>query len=32
VDEKFVNDHLKIGIAALKQLLNKGLTVKHLRF
>jgi AMP nucleosidase len=32
VDEKFVNDHLKIGIAALKQLINKGLTVKHLRF
>ncbi len=32
VDEKFVNDHLKIGIAAIKQLLNKGLTVKHLRF
>ena len=32
VDEKFVDDHLKIGIAALKQLLNKGLTVKHLRF
>jgi len=24
VYEKFVNDHLKIGIAALKQLLNKG--------
>jgi len=32
VDEKFVDDHLKIGIAAIKQLLNKGLTVKHLRF
>jgi AMP nucleosidase len=32
VDEKYVNDHLKIGIASLKQLINKGLTVKHLKF
>jgi AMP nucleosidase len=32
VDENYVDDHLKIGIAALKQLLNHGLTVKHLRF
>ncbi len=32
VDESFVNDHLRIGIDALKQLINKGLTVKHLRF
>ncbi len=32
VDEKFVNDHLRIGIASLKQLLNQGLTVKHLKF
>jgi len=32
VDATYVNDHLKIGIAALKQLINKGLTVKHLRF
>jgi AMP nucleosidase len=32
VDANYVNDHLKIGIAALKQLINKGLTVKHLRF
>src|SRR5471032_1571490 len=28
VDEDYVRDHLKIGIASLKQLLNKGLTVK----
>ena len=32
VDSSYVNDHLRIGIDALKQLLNKGLTVKHLRF
>jgi AMP nucleosidase len=32
VDEDFVEDHLKIGIASLKQLINKGLTVKHLKF
>jgi len=32
VDATYVNDHLKIGIAALKQLINGGLTVKHLRF
>ena len=32
VDATYVNDHHKIGIAALKQLINKGLTVKHLRF
>jgi len=32
VDEKFVADHLRIGIASLKQLINKGLTVKHLKF
>jgi len=32
VDEDYVEDHLKIGIASLKQLLNKGLTVKHLKF
>ena len=24
--------HLKIGIASLKQLINKGVTVKHLKF
>jgi AMP nucleosidase len=32
IDEVYVNDHLKIGIASLKQLINKGLTVKHLKF
>jgi AMP nucleosidase len=32
VDQKFVADHLRIGIDALKQLLNKGVTVKHLKF
>ncbi|MDF2435683.1 MAG: putative nucleosidase [Bacteroidota bacterium] len=28
----FVDDHLKIGIDALNELKNNGLTVKHLRF
>ncbi|MBI5767393.1 MAG: AMP nucleosidase [Verrucomicrobia bacterium] len=32
VDATFVDDHLKIGIASLKQLINGGLTVKHLKF
>ncbi|MBM3853548.1 MAG: AMP nucleosidase [Verrucomicrobia bacterium] len=32
VDEMYVTDHLKIGIASLKQLINRGQTVKHLRF
>ncbi|MFA6960171.1 MAG: AMP nucleosidase [Opitutaceae bacterium] len=32
VDEVYVEDHLKIGIDSLKQLINQGLTVKHLRF
>jgi AMP nucleosidase len=32
VDEKFVTDHLRIGLDSLKQLLNQGLTVKHLKF
>lgn len=32
VDHTYVEDHLRIGIDALKQLINKGLTVKHLRF
>jgi AMP nucleosidase len=32
VDAKFVSDHIRIGIDSLKQLLNKGLTVKHLQF
>lgn len=32
VNQKYVNDHLKIGIDSLHQLINDGLTVKHLRF
>jgi AMP nucleosidase len=32
VDETFVSDHLHIGIDSLKELINKGLSVKHLRF
>ena len=32
VDETYVNDHIKIGIDSLKQLINQGLTVKHLKF
>jgi len=32
IDEVYVEDHLRIGIDSLKQLINKGLTVKHLRF
>ena len=32
VTAQFVNNHLSIGIASLKQLINNGDTVKHLRF
>jgi len=32
VTAMFVERHLKIGIDSLKQLINNGLTVKHLRF
>ena len=32
VDNSFVGIHLRIGIDSLKQLINKGLTVKHLKF
>ncbi|REJ81304.1 MAG: AMP nucleosidase [Bacteroidetes bacterium] len=32
VTKKFVDNHLKIGIAALNELINNGHTVKHLRF
>jgi AMP nucleosidase len=32
VDAVYVEDHLRIGIASLKQLINQGLTVKHLKF
>lgn len=32
VTANFAEIHLKIGVDSLKQLINKGLTVKHLRF
>src|SRR6266496_642003 len=32
ITELFVERHLKIGIDSLKQLINNGLTVRHLRF
>ena len=32
VTANFVENHVKIGISSLKQLINNGLTVKHLRF
>lgn len=32
VSEKYVEMHIKIGIESLHQLINEGLTVKHLRF
>lgn len=32
ITSKFVENHLKIGIDSLKQLINDGLTVRHLRF
>ncbi len=32
VNENYVEDHIKIGIESLKQLINKGVTVKHLKF
>ena len=32
VTKKFVEDHLQIGIDSLKELQNKGVSVKHLRF
>jgi len=32
VTASFVETHLKIGIESLKQLINNGLTVRHLRF
>lgn len=32
VTARFVEEHVKIGIKSLEQLINKGLTVKHLRF
>jgi AMP nucleosidase len=32
VTAKYADEHLKIGIDSLKQLINESLTVKHLRF
>ncbi|MCW3128151.1 MAG: nucleosidase [Bacteroidetes bacterium] len=32
VTANYVDTHLKIGIASLQQLINNGLTVKHLKF
>lgn len=32
VTEEYVKTHLRIGIDSLKQLINNGLTVRHLRF
>ncbi len=32
VTTNFVESHLKIGVDSLKQLINNGLTVKHLKF
>jgi AMP nucleosidase len=32
VTDRFVHRHLKVGIDSLRELINNGLTVKHLRF
>jgi AMP nucleosidase len=32
VTQNYVDEHLKIGIDSLNELINNGLTVKHLRF
>jgi AMP nucleosidase len=32
VNQDFVDEHIKIGIDALRELIDNGLTVKHLRF
>lgn len=32
VTSAFVENHLRIGIESLKQLINKGMTVRHLKF
>jgi len=32
VDQEFVKDHIRIGIDSLNQLINRGLTIKHLKF
>ena len=32
ITTNYVNEHLKIGIESLKQLINNGMTVKHLHY
>ena len=32
VTQEYLDMHLKIGVDALKELINNGLTVKHLYF
>ena len=32
VTQSYVNRHVQIGIDSLRQLINDGLTIKHLRF
>ena len=32
VTASFVENHLRIGIDSLKQLINDGMTVRHLKF
>jgi AMP nucleosidase len=32
VDDSYVEKHLSIGIDSLSQLINRGVTVKHLKF
>jgi AMP nucleosidase len=32
VDQEFVDEHLKIGIDALREIIDNGTTLKHLRF
>ena len=32
VTQKYVEQHLRVGIDSLKQLINNGVTVKHLRY
>ena len=32
VSKNYVGEHLRIGIDSLRQLINNGITVKHLKF
>src|SRR5690606_10958259 len=32
VTDQFVQDHVRVGIAGLKEIINEGWSVKHLRF